>query len=462
MLLFSDGFHRVYVSHCFLKGNVWWYRRKVPSDIRARIGGPSLKRLSLKTKDKFEAARLAARQAAIDDATWAQMRDPSQASTDLARSDLTKAALGTLQRLTVTPGATGREAEWTREQLSVYFDDKHLDTRLRDQNPHTGEVPSVQEYLTPFDKELIRVANGEEAPKCLSDALTHYLKEHPKGAQKKFSEDAKRAIDAVLKTVGDLPISAYKRANAEAVRDAILETGVKTTTVKRRIRSISAVFADGIKAFDLNLPGHPFQKLPIKNEGHDSEKREPFTDDELTKIAESIRSLDDDIRYVAGIQFHTGARIGEVVGLKVQDIVLDGSAPHVIFRPYPERSLKTKASERIVPLVGLSLWSARQAVKKAGNGEWLFARYAATGREAKATVAAAAVKKWLNKALCIDKGTHSFRHTLKDKMLAADLPDAVQDAIGGWGKWTPKRGYGNGFTVEKLQEWAKKIKYPAE
>jgi hypothetical protein len=95
------------VSHLYLKGNVWWYQRKVPVDLQARLGGLKFKRLSLRTKSKDEAVRKGAKQADIDidNATWALMRDPLSNRLQAPTRDLTKVALATLQRLEIKPGA---------------------------------------------------------------------------------------------------------------------------------------------------------------------------------------------------------------------------------------------------------------------------------------------------------------------------------------------------------------------
>ena len=41
---------------------------------------------------------------------------------------------------------------------------------------------------------------------------------------------------------------------------------------------------------------------------------------------------------------------------------MDADIPHVIIRPHPWRRLKTKGSERTLPLIGCSLWAAERAV----------------------------------------------------------------------------------------------------
>ena len=59
----------------------------------------------------------------------------------------------------------------------------------------------------------------------------------------------------------------------------------------------------------------------------------------------------------------TGMRLSEAAGLASEDVVLDTDIPHVIIPPHPWRRLKTKGSERTLPLVGYSLWSADRAVE---------------------------------------------------------------------------------------------------
>jgi hypothetical protein len=56
-------------------------------------------------------------------------------------------------------------------------------------------------------------------------------------------------------------------------------------------------------------------------------------------------------------------RLSEATGLAIDDIVLDAEIPHLIIRPHPWRRLKTKGSHRTIPLVGFSLWSAKQIKK---------------------------------------------------------------------------------------------------
>ena len=67
-------------------------------------------------------------------------------------------------------------------------------------------------------------------------------------------------------------------------------------------------------------------------------------------------------------------RLAEAAGLMMKDLFLDRPHPHVVVTPYPHRSLKTKASERIVPLVGASLWAAQRLSEKS-DSDFCLPRY---------------------------------------------------------------------------------------
>lgn len=295
----------------------------------------------------------------------------------------------------------------------------------------------------------------------LTDALDLYLKNHDKGEQEKFARDTRRAINQAIAAVGDLPLDLYRREHANAVRDYLLAKGSKTGTVRREINRIKAVFNLGIVEFDLGSVKNPFEKLRIQNEEQDADKREPFTSSELQAISRACLEQDDDIRHIVALQVDTGARIGEIVGLRVEDMVLSHEVPHVHIRPHEKlgRTLKTDTSERKVPLVGMALWAAQKAMetnnKRGGRSGWLFPRYASDG-DVRATHASNTINKWLQSVTKRDKTSHSFRHSMRDRLRHVGAPQDIQDAIGGWGSRTVGMGYGEGYRLEQLRGYLEK------
>jgi integrase len=321
-----------------------------------------------------------------------------------------------------------------------------------------------ESFYNPVEKEAVRLVMDDSQKRrvFLTDALEVYLRDHDKGEQEKFARDTRRAINHVIAAVGDFPLNVYRREHANAVREHLVAKGIKTGTVRREINRIKAVFNVGLTEFDLGSVKNPFEKLRIANEEQDAENREPFTNDELRFIGKACQEQDDDIRHIVALQADTGARLGEIVGLRVEDVVLNHETPHIHIRPHPKlgRTLKTDASERKIPLVGMAMWAAQrasEASRRPGhkNG-WLFPRYASDG-SIKATHASNAINKWLQTVIKAEKTSHSFRHAMRDRLRHANAPQDIQDAIGGWGSRTVGMGYGEGYRLDQLRSYLEKV-----
>lgn len=87
-LLFESGAYRVMCKHIQLKDNTWYYRRRVPEDVRSLHRDPMTKKpkaslfFSLKTSDKVVAAREADSQTRRLDALWKAHREGASPNAD--------------------------------------------------------------------------------------------------------------------------------------------------------------------------------------------------------------------------------------------------------------------------------------------------------------------------------------------------------------------------------------------
>ena len=455
MLIFDDGYHMLHARYLILRGSTWQYYRKVPADLEERLG-IKFRRVSLRTSDKAVAARKAAKLAAQDDAVWALMRDPESAVSSFTPKEVTQAALATLERLEITPGNV---SELDREQLQDYFNDKHGHPGAFQYGDSEQESPSLSDYLNVVDHEIIRLSKGEPALKYLSDALELYLSEHKRGREERFSRETTRAIDLVKIHIGDLPLTDYKAEHGRKMRDIILASGVKTGTVDRQLQRIGAVHKKGLEEFDLPLTRFPFHNVSIPGLDEDKKVRKPFTREELITLAGLIHEADDSRRYILGIQANTGARLAEVVGLRVSDVVLDAPVPHILITPHKTRRTKTM-NTRKVPLVGVSLWCAQRAIETVGNGGiHLFPGYmdGHSDSDKAAATASATLNKWIKTRLGVDKTTHCFRHAIRTELRRVEAPVELADMLGGWSLKGIGQGYGEGYTLEQMQGYLLKI-----
>jgi len=87
-------------------------------------------------------------------------------------------------------------------------------------------------------------------------------------------------------------------------------------------------------------------------------KRATIPEAVIRIIQNRCKTASDEKRWLIAMVSDSGARLGEVAGLLREDIILTAQVPHIVIKPHPWRSLKTKGSERRVPLVGAALWAA--------------------------------------------------------------------------------------------------------
>jgi integrase len=421
MIRIHSGFLVISVRHLKLKNGVWWYQRRNPKDLREKLNLPVHVRQSLSTKDPSEAAAKAKTINASVEARWGRLRS-------------TLGDLGSAADCRTTSEAWAFLASQGEARLL------HLLTPTE-----RGETATLRE--TPFS-----------AAPFLSEAVNLYLSQHPKGGDKRFAGNTRLAIEKVSEAVGDLRLTEYTRQHANKVRDQMLAS-LKTASVRRRFDSISAVFKAVVDEHGLKEAGggrpleNPFSGVRILSLGHDSEKREEFTLEELKTVAAACRHLGDDRRLIISLLLDTGARLGEIVGLRVSDVDIAAKVPHICIRPYLGRSLKTGSSERKVPLVGEALWAAQRAVIHKDFEGLLFPAYG----PAKANSASAALNKWVKEHLGIPKTMHGLRHSMKTRLRVAGVPEDIQNRIGGWTDGdSVSRGYGS-HPMELLREHLIKV-----
>lgn len=316
----------------------------------------------------------------------------------------------------------------------------------------------IRKILDNSDKEAFDLLTGDnDKPKLyLSDARNIYLKNHPKGDSEKFKAAINLAYEKAYQVIGDIPLEAIDRFKAQSIRDALLNNGKKTGSVKRWIGALRTMINAAIEEHALDYK-NPFDKLPIPKLGLDIEEREDFANDELLTLAKACKELNDTPRHIVAALIDTGARLSEIVGLRREDVFLDGQVPYIILQETEDtdRTLKTKYSTRSVPLVGMSLWAIKEASRQT-NDDWLFPRYA-SATKVNGNSASAAINKWLNPMFPGNKPAHSLRHTMETRLRAKDTPENIMLTIGGWSTKTTARKYGNPHPIEVTVKYLKKV-----
>ena len=288
----------------------------------------------------------------------------------------------------------------------------------------------------------------------LSEALNTYLKLKGIGKDKTFVRGANRNVNYVIELLGDLPIDCYDSRDASSFRDWLIDKGLQISSVKRVFSYIRSIINLSISEDGINCI-NAFSKTYMP-ESRTIEVRKPIPINVLRQIQSLCKEYDDDLRWLIALLSDTGMRLGEGVGLLKSDIRIDESIPHVIVKPHPWRRLKTKGSERCIPLVKDSLWACKRILEHNHDSIFAFPKYTSIN-QCNANSASAALNKWLKSKLMNDYVIHGFRHSFRDRLRAVECPLEIIDQLGGWSFKSVGQGYGRGYDLKHLSIWMSKI-----
>ena len=291
----------------------------------------------------------------------------------------------------------------------------------------------------------------------LSDAMHQYLKLKGVGKAKTFYQAAMRNVGVVIDVVGDKPITDYSTIDAGKVRDAMIAKGLAVLSVKRTFITIKAIINLAIAEHGLDIR-NPFSSIFMPDT--DIKKRVSIPIETIREIQQACNEMDDDMRWLIALISDTGMRLAEAAGLHIDDFRLNEEIPCVNIRPHPWRPLKTKGSERQVPLFGASLWAA-QRIRATASSCFAFPRYT-DNDHCNANSASNALNKWLKANFRDDIVIHGFRHAIRDRLRAVQCPSEMIDQIGGWSSYNVGNLYGEGYKLELTHSYLELITFDHE
>lgn len=250
----------------------------------------------------------------------------------------------------------------------------------------------------------------------------------------------KRCFANFIQQIGDLSLHELTGDHMLDFREWLIgrvESGeIVPNTANREIGTISTILraVNVKKRLGLNLPlGGLMIKDDIKA------VRKPFSVEWIkTKLLapDALAGLNSEARCIVLGMVNTGYRPSEGAALTPARIRLDATIPHISIEP-EGRVLKTSASQREIPLVGVSL----EAFKAFNGG---FPRYAD-----KATSLSALVNKYLARHGLKETPEHTLyglRHSFEDRMLAAGIDERIRRDL--FGHALNRERYGNGASLE--------------
>ena len=296
--------------------------------------------------------------------------------------------------------------------------------------------------------------DSDDSSPNITDALDLYLRLKGQGKDKTFIRTANRNIEYIVKVLGNKSIRSYSSIDASKFRDWLMEQRMSLSTVKRVFSSVKAIINLTIQEHGLDI-NNPFSKTYMP-EIEVKQYRESIPTETIKHIQSLCRDYDDDLRWLVTLLSDSGMRLGEGVGLHKSDINLNSEIPHIRLIPHPWRRLKTKSSQRVIPLVNESLWACKRILEHNDDSLFAFPRYTSL-KGCKANSASAALNKWLKEKLSEDYVIHGFRHSFRDRLRAIECPSEIIDQLGGWSLRSIGQGYGKGYELSVLSKWMNQI-----
>ncbi|GGF76951.1 hypothetical protein GCM10011332_33650 [Terasakiella brassicae] len=451
------------LPNLYRRGNIWRYRRRVPHDIQDNIGRKEFLK-SLNTADYSTAVRRYRTvcnevEQIITEARGVVLNDNSGWSTLIHKSDTHDPQIKApplsdvdgLRTLIKTVVEEVLEVH-TPKKPSITLDDlyqRYMDDPARNRSKKTvmtyQSVYNVLIDIFGADKPIADI--DREDCRQFMDVVRHL----PANARKKFPKKSLVKISAIARERKMKPMAPL--------------------TINKYVNKLSAMLN---WAVDEELLDHnPAIGLKVADPVHAQDKRLPFSEHQLTKIFTALSDKSGAEFWVPYIGLYNGLRLNEICQLNVEDIIVRDKVwcfniTRETDRGVDDKVLKTKASERIVPihpqLLELGFMRYLKQFERKPRGK-LFPdiRVGTTGYRSDI------FSKWFARFLkSIDAdgdrtSFHSFRHNFRDALREADVRHEIAMLLGGWSDGSRGKSvqmfYGKGYTMKVVLEELAKVRY---
>jgi hypothetical protein len=314
-----------------------------------------------------------------------------------------------------------------------------------------GETPPPLVLTAVYDLYVDEIATAELRTKSLQQ-------------RRKWTNVKKRSVERFVEVVGDIEMNRISREHALKFwrywqQRIAPKEGRATHTPSsgnRELGSLRTIYAEYFAHIGQMDRVNPFAGLSFAEKAKQKKLRPPFPTDWIrTKILQpgALNRLNDQARAIVLATIEVGARPSETCNLTSEQIRINAAVPHLAFEerddPDDPRELKSAASIRVVPLVGVAL----EVFKRFPNG---FPRY----REKEESLSQLVNKYLRNNGLApTPRHTlYGLRHSMEDRMKEAGIGDDLRRIL--MGHRIDREEYGTGGSLEWRQKELTKVALP--
>ncbi|MBR9892894.1 hypothetical protein GYB14_14440 [bacterium] len=228
------GAIRLEAKYIELRGNTYFYRRRIPLDVQRRYPKKKRKRVlfvSLKTSDPVEAARLAHEKAKRQDAAWNAWRNGGGAN---STEDL-DAAYELLDAFDLKPG---QAEEYQLHDLTP--DDFLYELAYLSQS---GSDRIDRENLPNHAAIALDLFAGNKQTPFPSQAVDLYKKIKAPDESAKEAANRDSVLNELYDLAGDLPLDQFSRSHVNALVQRFADSGNTSSTIRRKLNRVAPVFS---------------------------------------------------------------------------------------------------------------------------------------------------------------------------------------------------------------------------
>lgn len=333
---------------------------------------------------------------------------------------------------------------------------------------------SIAELIAAFKAERV-ARHGEESTERKYSHIFSALEEvlRPETSIRAVTRANIREVRNLLQRVPKFATRRYPGLTLAEAADRADEDGselIGSTTVNTYLQNLAAVFNWAVS--EELLERNPARGMALS--AKPNVQRRGFTTEELERLFAGLAPLARSEHpwrfWIPALALYSGARAGELAGLRKADLVVVGDTQCMTFSEFDKkgnriegRTLKTEASERTVPIHRevLDAGLMRYAASLPNDGDLLFPSLQ-PGPDGKLSHN---LSKWFGRFRhqigISDPATvfHSFRHGFRDAARDAAISDELANALGGWATAGVATKYGNKRRVELLSRELAKVSH---
>ncbi|WP_159435270.1 DUF6538 domain-containing protein [Pedobacter suwonensis] len=415
--------------------NTWYFNRRVPVEVK-EYDPRKLIRYSLKTDSRKIAKRLASKENQKLEQYWSSLiATGAKHCHDQYKNLVERASLFGFQYQHVNQIAIGDFLDLFNRLKFVEndFSEKRVEAVFGTETPPEITLSEI----FPIFLGLTKSVEVEKSEK-------QYIK---------WKNPRELAMRNVISALGNKTINSFTKDDANKIKDWYLSRikakeisfGTADKLLIYTKTMISTVCEDRKIKLDIS---HVFNKFLFNVD--DKKQRPPFSTNHIINVLLNpikLAGLSQVNQALLKIFAETGVCVDEIVGVRPNEIFLEGKIPYFLIKPHEKDKLKTKHRERLMPLVGYALDAFQQFPQ--GFSE-LVSDIDSTN---------SAIAKYLRQNNLLETPKHSaysLRHSFQDRLTNLDCNDRIQTDLMGHA-FRDRTKYGTGATLEKKFEWMKKI-----